>query len=253
MDRFLIPKSNNRVAVVGPTGSGKTVLARFLLSFYSNVIAVDPKYQWVAESSKHSPTGYAYPNDADYGPLRGRPIYYATDLKELREAMDEQVDEPHHILYQPPREHLLMTQGSAEKLDEVAALVLERGHTTLYYDELYYVANGSDFQKRAPNYFYCVTTGRSKKIGVWASVQRPSWIPLIALTETDIRCTFFLRHVDDRKRMEKLMGDGLPWDALRKYKHSFVEADDMETTKPLKLEIQEQRARALFDAKRRTA
>lgn len=240
MNEILVPRSNNRAVFVGPTGSGKTVLARFMLSFYKNVICVDPKYQWDVKEDRQSPTGYRYPNDRDYVTLQGKPVYYANDLKELRHVMDAQVENPYHILYQPPREHLLMTQASAEKLDEVAALSLERGHTTLYYDELYYVANGSDFQRRAPNYFYCVTTGRSKKVGVWASVQRPSWIPLIALTETDIRSTFFLRHVDDRRRMEKLMGDNIPWDKLRKYRHSFVQADDMDTSGLLKLQIKTQ-------------
>jgi|SRR6185437_1612303 len=235
MNELLIPRSNNRACFVGPTGSGKTVLARFCLGFYSNVIAVDPKHDWQIVGSRNSPTGYAYPNKPEYVTLRNRPVYLATDLNELRECMDEQREQPYHILYRPPREHLIA--ANADKLDEVAGLVLERGHTTLYYDELYYVANGSDFQKRAPNYFYCVTTGRSKKVGVWASVQRPSWIPIIALSETDIRSTFFLRHADDRKRMEKLMGDGVPWDKLRTWRHSFVQANDMDSTNTMKLQI----------------
>lgn len=225
--KFLIPKPTDRVINVGPTGSGKSILAEFLLSyvtaeFRANVVIVDPKHGWFYRKvdSRKNPTGYINKYK--------QPIYVAEDLDELEEAMDEQRETSYQILYRPPKEHLV--RQNAKELDTVASLVFERGHTTLYYDELYMVANGSDFQVRAPNYFYCVTQGRSKKIGVWGSVQRPSWIPLIALTETEVRSTFYLRNWEDRKRMDKVLGDGIPWENLRIHKHSFVQANDMEVT-----------------------
>lgn len=218
--QFLIPKATDRAIFVGPTGSGKTRLAEYMLAFYRNVVIVDPKRGWFFKRNKTSETGYIN--------RFKQPIYVAEDLDALADALNEQREKPHHVLYRVPKEHTV--REHSDKLDEVAAMVFERGHTTLYYDELYTVANGSDFQRRAPNYFYCVTQGRSKKIGVWGSVQRPSWIPLIALTETEVRSTFFLRSGDDRKRMDKVMGDGIPWERLQRFHHSFVQANDMETT-----------------------
>ena len=224
MSEFLIPKPTDRAIFVGPTGSGKTMLAELLLSYITsewkaNVVIVDPKHGWFYRTTK---------NETGYMNRYKQPIYVATDLDELEEALDEQRENGYQVVYLPPKEHL--TRQNSDKLDEVASIVFERGHTTLYYDELYMVANGTDFQRRAPNYFYCVTQGRSKKIGVWGSVQRPSWIPLIALTETEVRSTFFLRNADDRKRMERVMGDGVPWEKLREHKHSFVQSDDMQIT-----------------------
>lgn len=232
MPKFLIPKPTDRAVFVGPTGSGKSVLAEMLLSYVTarlsaNVVIVDPKHGWEFHRAK---------NETGYVNKYKQPLYVASDLDELEDALDEQRENGFQVLYQPPKEHLV--RQNADKLDEVASIVFDRGHTTLYYDELYMVANGSDFQRRAPNYFYCVTQGRAKKIGVWGSVQRPSWIPLIALTETEVRSTFYLRNADDRKRMEKVLGDGVPWEKLQKFPHSFVQANDMEITGVNRLQFQ---------------
>lgn len=208
---YIVPKRNDRAIFIGPTGSGKTTLAHVLLNFYGDVLIVDPKHQWEARKED----------------------LLAHNLHELETALDKAADEHRHVVYIVPEEHLL--RRNASELDKVADMALQRGDTTLYYDELYFVASGNDFAERAPRYFAAVTTGRSKGVGVWASVQRPRWIPLIALTETDVRATFFLRNAGDRQSVENTMGNDIPWEVLRRNKHSFVMADDMETTIPLKL------------------
>lgn len=207
------PKSNERCVFVGPTGSGKTVLARTMLRGRENVLIVDPKGQW--ETS---------PGDL-----------VAKNLKDLEAKLNFARKDGRRVVYKVPREHLL--PYNAAYLDDVARMVLERKHTLLYYDELVFVASATDFARRAPNFYFAMTTGRSSGVGVWGSVQRPSHVPSIVFSETEYRATFYLRKESDRDRMEETMGDDIPWDVLRANRYAFVFADDLDITKPLTLKL----------------
>ncbi len=208
-----LPKPNERLVIVGPTRCGKSYLARTLLRGAPNVLVVAPK----------GPK--SWPLDA--GDLR------AVNLKQLAQRLDEARKTGARVVYYPPREHLL-PENSAD-LDEVAAMALERRNTLLFYDELVYVANGNDFTKRAPHFYFALTTGGSQGVGVWGLCQRPSHIPAIVFTESEYRATFYLRKKSDRDRMEDALGDEVPWDILRRNRHSFVFGDDMETSHAMKL------------------
>lgn len=209
---LLFPKDDERVVFIGPTGSGKTTLARFMLSLQSDVVFVDFKHR------EH---------------LRSDDLE-AVDLGTLHSALDRASETGQRVVYRVPADHLL--PQNARQLDYVAKLALERGDTLLYYDDLVHVARGNDFFERAPFYFLAVTTGREKHVRVWGSVQRPTWIPLVALSESDVRATFYLRATDDRKRVQSFMGE-VPWDVLQRERHSFVMATDLTTTKPLRLDL----------------
>ncbi|MGH7745880.1 MAG: hypothetical protein ACREQ5_14035, partial [Candidatus Dormibacteria bacterium] len=75
-------------------------------------------------------------------------------------------------------------------------------------------------------------------VGVWASVQRPRWVPMISLTESDLRISFYLRSREDRSRMDSVMGDGVPWDSLQKTPHSFVAGTDSFLSPTTKISLQ---------------
>lgn len=209
---LLFPKHDERVVFIGPTGSGKTTLARFMLSLQEDVLFVDFKHR---------------------EPLRADDLE-AVDLVSLHNALDRASETGQRVLYRVPSDHLL--PQNARQLDYVAKLALERGDTLIYYDDLVHVARGNDFFERAPFYYLAVTTGREKRVRVWGSVQRPTWIPLIALSESDLRATFYLRATEDRKRVQSFMGE-LPWNVLQREQHSFVMATDLKTTNPLRLDI----------------
>lgn len=207
------PGSSERVVFVGPTRSGKTKLARTLLRGRPNVVVVDPKHQWEPEHADR----------------------LVKTLPHLETALNHSREDGRRIVYRPAKEHLLPSNGNL--LDEVARLALERKNTLLYYDELVFVANATDFWKRAPHFYFAMTTGGGLGVGLWGSVQRPSHVPMIVFTESEYRATFYLRNKSDRDRMQDTMGDDIPWSTLRRNKYAFCFADDMDTTAPLRLKF----------------
>lgn len=209
-----LPPANSRVCFCGPTRSGKTYLARSWLRTYNNVAVLDPKRQFTWH---------------EHGKRFAR---IATTYRQFEKLMVKSEADGYPVIYRPPEEHLLPEH--AEYLDGFFRYCLERRNTLAYVDELYYVASGSDFTKRAPFYFRAVTTGASKGVGVWSSFQRPTWVPLISLSETDMRAVFFLRFEADRKRIEENFGP-VPWDLLRMNKYSFVLSTDEWTSGVLRL------------------
>lgn len=209
-----LPPPNSRVCFVGPTRSGKTYLARSWLRCYPNVAVMDPKHQFSWKMG---------------GKRFGR---VAKTWRDFEKQMTLSEKDGYPVIYQPPSEYLL--PENAEYLDAFYEYAMKRGNTLTYTDELYYIASGSDFTKRAPWYFRAVTAGASMGVGVWSAFQRPSWVPLIALTETEMRAIFNLRFDADRERITKNFG-AIPWETLRREKHSFVLSTDEWTSGVLRL------------------
>lgn len=213
-EQIQLPKPNQRVAVYGPTGCGKTYFCKNILKQYANVIQIDFKHHLTVSQGD----------------------YEAENLKQLTQAMRKQDETGEHIIYRVPRAHLL--KENAASLDTVAALAMERGNTILYYDDVVYVAGATDFQQRAPNFYYALTVGRGKGVGVWACSQRPSRIPVPVHTESDTRITFYSRRKTDRATIEESFGsDEIPWETLRRTRFSFVMGNDLWTSKPMKLRL----------------
>lgn len=210
-----LPKTNNRVAIYGPTGCGKTVLCESLLRMYDNVVKMDFKHH--LEVNKKA------------GDLE------VNNVRELHKAMQKQDKEPERqIIYRVPREQLL--KDNSAQLDTVPKLCMERGHTLLYYDDVVYVAGATDYQQRAPNFFFVLTVGRGKGVGAWCVSQRPAMIPVSVHTESDVRVTFYLRRDADRKRVEEAFGtDEIPWEDLRRNPYSFVMGTDLELSNLTKI------------------
>lgn len=199
---FQLPLPNQRLAVYGPTGSGKTYLCERLLDNYDNVIKMDFKHH-----------------------LNPRGGIIVDSFAKLHKELKQQDQTGRAIIYRVPREELLPENGHL--LDRVPELVMRRKHTLLYYDDVVYVASSSDYTKRAPHFYYALTVGRGIGVGVWCLSQRPARIPVSVHTESDMRITFFLRRQSDRKMAEESFGnDTIPWESLRKQEFSFVAGTD---------------------------
>jgi len=81
----------------------------------------------------------------------------------------------------------------------------EATNVVVYIDELYALV---EFGRIAPPRILSqlYTQGREKKVGVWGSTQRPSWVPLFTLSECDWFFAFRTQLQDDRKRLSEMMG-----------------------------------------------
>lgn len=210
-----LPPPNSRVAFIGPTGCGKTVLATRMLQNYPNVIVIDPKHQFTFDNPKFNHR-------------------IATKWPQFLKYLDKSRTDGLPVIWRPPED--MMEQ---EDLDRVYGLAFKRGNTLVYMDELYFLTNGSSFGTRTPWFRACVTAGRSKGIGVWSAFQRPAWIPLIALTETEVRCIFYLRDENDQKRIKEIAGP-LPWNDIRPKGHSkykFIISTDQWNSPPYRLKL----------------
>lgn len=202
--------------LIGPRGSGKSKFAEFQVKGTPHTIVIDTK--------------------GDYEIDDPWPRYHvlSRSLSDLELKLD-------WILEQPPATHywgapvIFKVPGPKDGVpvkqqraiaDQAARLAMRRGHTQLYYDELAQAVPGTNYEQDFPYYQSAVQQGRSLGVGVGASTQRPSRIPLIAGSEADYRVTWFLRHPGDRKIAEEYVGGPVPWTELGRIKHSFVIGTD---------------------------
>ena len=185
--KALRPKPDQRMILVGATGTGKTTLARELLRPFKAVIVIDSK--------------------CTYGGATGEPGYTLAhnpkELKRLRASVD-------FIQYRPDENH-----QNVVDYDEVYKWCYRRQGIMVYSDEAFLVHHGS----YAPDWLRaCVTCGRELGIGMITATQRPRGIDLRLMTEAEIFVAFDLRHKDDRKRMAEMGGDEF---MERPPKHAF--------------------------------
>lgn len=172
----LRPQPTQRAVIVGATGTGKTTLARALLTSYRPLIVIDPK--------------------CTYGGGEGEPgfemVSSPKSLAKLRASVEL-------IQYRPDELH-----QSVADYDEVYRWCYRRQQIMVYTDEAFLVHHGSF----APDWLRaCVTCGRELGIGMITGTQRPRGIDLRLLTEAEIFLAFELRHREDRKRMAEMGGE----------------------------------------------
>jgi hypothetical protein len=100
--------------------------------------------------------------------------------------------------------------------EPLLAEVYAAGNVTIYIDEVYGVCHRG---QAGPWLTALYTRGRELGIGVWAATQRPSWIPLFVLSESEWLLTFRLQLEADQRRVAQMMGE----DAYAELRgHSFL-------------------------------
>jgi energy-coupling factor transporter ATP-binding protein EcfA2 len=178
---------SERVAFLGPTGSGKSVLAKALIASQKNVIIVDTKRK------------------EDW-----------SDVAEIVSERDVFRCGRGRYVFRVPRDFLI-DPSLPEKFFRWA---LDAGGRVIYVDELLDIIP-------TPGLKILATQGRAAGVGLWTATQRPSGVPLYTISETQHMFVFYLRLERDRERIEDATsGSFIPWDKMRQPKYQFVHVDE---------------------------
>ena len=168
-----IIQSNDRVFFAGQTGSGKTTAARHLLRLADRLIVIDPKGElfgddWNLEDS--TPRTMNVLQRGGAGRLR----------------------------FVPP------VEMPDDYYKSIFAFAMDCGNVIIYIDEMYAVFTSGG--KATDPLVMHWTRGRTMGVGTWGATQRPSWVPLFAMSESQHYFCFRLMLDEDRARMASMMG-----------------------------------------------
>jgi DNA helicase HerA-like ATPase len=180
---FRLPRTDEHVAILGCTGSGKTTLA-----------------SWVLSKSPFDRMPYIaidYKNDELLSQIRR--------IKEL-EISDPIPEKPGLYVIRP-------LPSDIDEMEKWLWKVWERGHTGLYIDEAYLLPNKEAIKN-------ILAQGRSLRIPVIAASQRPVDVPRSIFTEASHIAVFRLNDRRDKKTVGEFTPAGMLEKRLPDF-HSF--------------------------------
>lgn len=189
--------TNERVFICGKTGSGKSYLARYLTRNIKRLVVLDGK-----------------------GTL-GTPEWNLTDWSDNIDLKDPSAE---FRLRAVPGLKVDLT----DYWDTILEKCLRAGNVTVYIDELYAVVPPN--KAASPTLFACYTRGREFGLGMWASTQRPVWIPLVSLSEAEHFFVFRLQLWEDKQRLAAFMGEGVLGAVTDEHGFYYMRAIDDEVT-----------------------
>lgn len=195
--KLVLPRPDERVAIFGKTGSGKTQMAVWLLSQ-----ANFHEQPWVILDYK-----------------RDSLINSIDRIKQI--GLDSVPKDPGLYLI-----HLDPEDGDA--VNNWLRRVSDQENVGLYFDEVYEIPDSSDFRR-------ILTQGRSKRIPAICLSQRPAFIPLFIISECEHLIAFRLQRRKDRQKLEENVDELDLSKSLPKF-HSYwysVEAEHVFKLKPV--------------------
>lgn len=168
-------KPGEHIGIIGPTGSGKTYIARDLLGIRKRAVVIATK------SKDKTLDGYTFDKYNSWPPdYATRYVLLWKKAKRLGDYLQQQA-----LIY--------------NTLDDI----YRHGSWAIYFDDLYYISETLRL-KRAIQMLY--TQVRSQEVSLIASMQRPRWVPLEAVSQTSYLITFQIRDHFDVERAAGGMG-----------------------------------------------
>lgn len=193
-------KSNQRVVVVGKTGSGKSYWTIRNISKFKRVVFFDPKH----EHSKNFPV--------------------AMKTQKLSDLKNFMKNKEYFILYQP-------FEISEESFNELCKICFKKGNVVLCLDEVERLKFVYWHEK-------IIRMGRKRGVGIWHLIQRPSFIPSnYILSESDHLILFKLNLKADRNKIAGIIGEKAEeLRTLKEFHYLYYNVLDDEPTlcKPIK-------------------
>lgn len=159
-------QNDERVVIVGGTGSGKTILAKHFLKRLNRVMVVDPKHTFKLE-------GFAR--------RRSLPVFGKMFRIIVRPRLDDDWF-----------------------LADLFREVFRGRNATIYVDEL--ASLSEMFPNATVALADIARTGRERHVAVWTALQRPRWVPRVFFTEAEAIFQFNLRSGEDRAYMSQFAG-----------------------------------------------
>jgi ABC-type dipeptide/oligopeptide/nickel transport system ATPase component len=163
-------KSNDRVTIMGKTGSGKSYMMKSLIERLKRVVFIDPKCEHVFTNKKN--------------------YYLFTSFKEAAANYRKIHSKQEFFIHIKPK---FITR---EELDVFLSLVYDLYNVTLVFDEVGHFC----FPRVSIFHDLLIRQGRSKGIGVWHITQRPKFIDGVILSECEHVFVFQLKTKADRDK-----------------------------------------------------
>lgn len=195
----IVPAPDERLFISGKSGSGKSTLSRKIIASLPRdevVIIFDTKDEWVIP--------------------RYNTLFQRKQIRRL----------PLHVplimlpggiyVYKPS-----YPESQDGNISRILIACLRRKNCTIVIHELTDLARGTT---AIPALGKTIRQGRAKHVRMIIETQRPSAVPLIAITEANKIVTFRLRSLDDRKRLAQWVAPEML--QLPPQKHDFWYCDD---------------------------
>lgn len=177
MNKFRLPRTDQRTAVFGRTGSGKTVFGTWLLSH----AAFDQQPYIIV----------------DY---KGDKLLGQTGAVEI--GLKERIPKRPGLFIVHPR-----PKTDDDEMEAFLWKVWAQEDVGLFFDEMYVLPNKGALQA-------ILTQGRSKHLPAICLSQRPVWVSRMVTSEADFFAIFRLKHPDDRKTVDGFVGANVASEVL---------------------------------------